>query len=935
MPLADTLRNVLAALRRTPVHTTDEDAPIKPDDDLNQERAMHVLYHFEKELGSIALHRLTDTSHIPSSIVDEIERKSKQKIDRDNIVDLIEASYLSTLFDLAACAFDLDDKSKGDRIRRLKDICATNNIFDARNAVAHPNKRWYSDYWQSVALLANHRIVVQLNLQRTVEAYGAAVTNRFAPPPETWVRAIEQFEIPNNLNSAYATDEHAKFIGRKQERVQLKKMITKGLSRRISVVAPGGFGKTALVLECFADIAKGYQEDASFSRIMFVSARTESLTYRGVQDVNPGLRHDIELGNQLSQALLGCRRAKWKDAKAEYGCERLLLCIDNVETLNQDARNELVGLMGDEFPDAWTVVATSRVDIENTTAIRLKAMTLSDFKLLTHYFASRHDRHLGEDEAEKLASTVTTPLALKVVFDLFRLGLAPMDAIEQAEQLSAEFAYRKLVESLDDDARKILKVLYAVSDPMTVPMVSQVLEWASERTQAAVVEAGVRSLVEVAEECYVTLQSPVRQFFEDRDEVVDEDLFARWSNLEAQRQITPDVGELELDLGRDFDDVDEVDLKNDLLEIVLSISSQRDRLILDDLNDKVKTLKRRYPSSGAVLRAQSMIAESMRTPAAKIRALETAMRLNGSDWRAGLILAEEYRDRQNFKQSIEICENLLADQGVDGSTPARGRLIEIYYTSRIWRATDTQIANAGVPTSDEFEEIIEETRNWISKDPIHVWATIHATALRRSVERDEGGSERRAQRLVDAFEVYKWLFEHERESAEGRARAELQQLALQFLWLYEGVGGNAYTRNVSEVATFLGIHMDDLLVSPNEKRKKWQFIMRRFHEIDDGVLTSEIADSDWQRWNIQFNRWGRFGTKESFVDAKMYNRHGSKPYLLFARDEDGNQYMIHPNATHCSADKLSVLPMGTSFWIRPGERTEGRSAIPALWAVVR
>ena len=395
-----------------------EDDNEADEDELNRDSTWYVLSRFEQDIGSL-VRKEGAGQRPPAKLAEGIKMRSRKSVLIDSYDDLVEASYFGDLFDLAVDL--LPDNRKKD-MQELKEKCQQFRVFEARNATAHPNRDWRSDFWTGLEGIVQDRVILKLGLRHTFEAYQKAKKMEVVDPPpsEDWMEAVQQFQVRNNLDEAHSIEYHPEFIGRKEERMQLARLLERNTG--VVIVAPGGYGKTALVLNYLKEAVdrRLEKEGRYFDQVLFLSAKRYILEADGERILKQPKFHDaMGLRDEVASAVLGDNTA-WKDAT--FGDKRVLLCLDNVDTLDEGERNSLVEFMAEESPPQWKVIATSRVDLNRVTPLHLSPMKPSDLKALGQKINRINGYNLTSDNVGDLAAKVSSPLALRIALELMQGG---------------------------------------------------------------------------------------------------------------------------------------------------------------------------------------------------------------------------------------------------------------------------------------------------------------------------------------------------------------------------------------------------------------------------------------------------------------------------------------------------------------------------------
>lgn len=270
---------------------------------LNDYRIMSamILFKFEQSLGSIVLEKNPvideQIGDIANSIRDrEISKRPNTVINTTS--ELIAETYIEDLFQLALrISQDTSDYSQW---VRLKNLCSILSLYEIRNAVAHPNRPFPECYWYRVAAIASDPLLQQLGLSIVNSALTSALEGKITLPPEEWL-SLPEWVVPNNLpkNSDF---EITGLIGRPKESKDLQKYLHNPRINCVSVVAPGGVGKTALAIDVLDKSCKTPEFHKVFDAVIFITLKLEKLTARGVEKLDAPTTI-IEIENHLARLI--------------------------------------------------------------------------------------------------------------------------------------------------------------------------------------------------------------------------------------------------------------------------------------------------------------------------------------------------------------------------------------------------------------------------------------------------------------------------------------------------------------------------------------------------------------------------------------------------------------------------------------------------------
>lgn len=426
-----------------------------------------VLHQIEESLGSFVL----NNGNLEALNVDSLENIHKRELDKGrgfnsgSIKDIVEATYLDELF-----GFALDiakDSSIIDSIKYLYSLFHHLDVYEIRNAISHPNRPFWDCYWYRVAALASDPVNDRLGLEDVKKVLVSATNNTIVDPPEEWVNKVI-WQIPNNLPKQF---DHGLtgLIGRTKELNELKKYVANPRVNTMALVAPGGSGKTALALDLLNSIITAPSYSKFLDVVLYATMKTERLTAEGVVSLD-----SVETISELKRSIVESlnfifdeNNIGFEDAIENHKDDKVLLCLDNLETLLRDDPNSF-----DELnfclPPTWQVLVTSRVSISNATILSLKSLTeKSALHLARTYYLKRGGQTLSENEyVELIKGCFCNPLAIRLTLDLVLVGKPIPASLNVANKEIAEFSYNNLIDALSENAIKILEAVF-VEDSST------------------------------------------------------------------------------------------------------------------------------------------------------------------------------------------------------------------------------------------------------------------------------------------------------------------------------------------------------------------------------------------------------------------------------------------------------------------------------------
>ena len=234
----------------------------------------------------------------------------------------------------------------------------------------------------------------------------------------------------------------------------------------LTVMGPGGVGKTALVLQALHDLVN--DESCPYDLVSWVSLKTEHLTARGVQSI-----HDAVLSmEQAVPALIEALEPSF-DGTASQLADSLdglttLIVIDNLETVSGHEVVEFI----DMLPESVSYLFTSREglgEIERRFPLGpLEERYAVDlFRRLTHNRELHSFTKMAQSAAKELVRRLgASPLGLKWFVSNLEIGKDPEEIIRHRDDL-VRFCVENVFESLGSNAKKVANVLHILAKPVT------------------------------------------------------------------------------------------------------------------------------------------------------------------------------------------------------------------------------------------------------------------------------------------------------------------------------------------------------------------------------------------------------------------------------------------------------------------------------------
>lgn len=698
-----------------------------------------VLFRLEEALGQM-IYRLENISGGGFSFPDTEPLSSQtQKLEKlghfDRIKNKVEDAYLDDLFKMLMSG--LQEERLRTYVKYLKSLFEAGDVFNIRNALAHPNRPFLPCYWYRVAAMCSDPIIESLGFEEVTKALISAEEDMLTDPPDDWVERY-LWLLPNNLPLRF-DHEVTGLIGRDKELDSLFKLLKNPRVKVIAIIAPGGFGKTALVLHALRDSINKPETASWAESIIFITLKSEYLSATGVIPFNNASTIK-ELIIEILDALNGLYEedvTSLDEAFEVHGNKRILLFIDNLETLIRDdiSAFESFNL---SLPEEWRLLITSRVNVSSATAFRLEPLKKGPaIALARAYLAVSGD--ISTRFKEGLFETIATecefnPLAIRLTLDLYKIHPDIKKSIQHTKKNILEFSYTNLIDSLSKISVSIIEALF-LKQPLSRREFCEILELSLDDASEAIQELKQTSLlianVDENEELY-ELSPSVRELLgmNSKDLCVRANISKK---LEKQKLLNDEIRKRQKNAG--VTEWHQFYFSPDLPSGLKILLEGAVRLIISKGNDRnkdytvplrklidVRELYARHPIYHRVL---SILYEKRHDLDQAEAELKLALSLDASDPVNKLSLAEFYfGKRKDYSQAISLTQPLI-DEGFDDTEKCNGefsnKLVKIFLQSLLY--------------DGKCDEILRYTQSW-EKSPLNqdIKGVMRAAAFRKSIE---------------------------------------------------------------------------------------------------------------------------------------------------------------------------------------------------------
>ncbi|WP_076384752.1 ATP-binding protein [Kaistella chaponensis] len=696
-----------------------------------------IVYELEKSLGNYvieneAIHTISDSSL--DSII-EREKNRGFELEKDNLNLIIEASYLDEIFNFAI------NITEGSSLNRsmigLKQLCSILGIFDIRNAVSHPNRPFPDCYWFRAATIASDPLIEKLNLSSVRNALNSAIEENLNTPPDEWLHNVN-WAIPNTLPQSF-DHEITGLLGRDKEFKDLETVLSKKRNNLIAIVAPGGIGKTALVLQYLKDLSLNPSWADKLSSIVFCTLKNEKLTADGIEAIDAIVEIE-QIKETIFHDLLKLYSDKYTFTNFEEAVEileeeNILICIDNLETLLVDFQNEFIDF-NQSLPIKWKLLVTSRISIDSATTVPLDPLGKRHaVNLSRNYLKKRGVVDFKQEDLERIADAANNnPLAIKLTIDLYLKGGDISSSITRSQKDIASFSYKNLIEALKENSITILESIYAIGNPTKNDLIDflninreEIIESINELSKTSLV---IRSTDEYGNDTY-KLSDSIRDL-----------LLINPKNIEVRNNITEDIKKRkakileqasrikQLGLNEFDDDYIPEDLEPNSYSLITDLNKALSKASITNVSELIK-LKERFAeylrfktNDWFLLFNYSRIFRELKDTSNELLYLQKAQEFNSGSPKIKLAIALRYFYNSDYLDAIEYFEQFI-NEGYDNPLKSNTRfshsITKLYYLCLIYLG--------------EFDKILEITSDWKEKGN---WSGVvgvsRATALKRKIE---------------------------------------------------------------------------------------------------------------------------------------------------------------------------------------------------------
>lgn len=446
---------------------------------------------------------------IPSGVVEKARGRSKDA-QWEDIEDFLTDIDFPDLKEISCYRGAYQNYFTQENISQKQFDESMDELYLLRCQIAHVKKDFTAidldklmDLSEQIAKQLGERGEEYVNLLNNLRSSPERVTVKI--PISFYETVPDHRDIPNNLPVPdYEHD--GGFVGRRDDIRKVSNLL-KGNRNVITISGAGGVGKTALALRVIHTILN--EDNHGFDGVVWLSAKETRLSYLGIQDIEPTLKNYEELLDTIFEVMgFDNPRNSLEKKEADVATvfelyKRVLIVVDNFETITDDRITNFILDIEDNFPDVKILITSRRglgqverrhelTQLKTSEAVRLFRSVARDKNLVG---LSKIEESILEQYVNKVTCY---PLAIKWVIGNVAIGKDINDVISVINETTSDisrFSFEQIYNSLEGPSRKVLCALSILDDSSSAGVLNFVVDMDKEAFEDALQELILVSLV--------------------------------------------------------------------------------------------------------------------------------------------------------------------------------------------------------------------------------------------------------------------------------------------------------------------------------------------------------------------------------------------------------------------------------------------------------
>ena len=420
---------------------------------LNEQQMFLLLRSFEQDMKSIISYFLSERiarKELFAHCLEKIEKRRNTERNIDTLdLDLLDIS------DLFEILFRYKPLLPNDILLDFNSLKnSQSELIRIRNRIMHSRPLYEDDDKNLLHFLGDLRSDAWKSLrQNSQNLSDSKILESIV------ISDSDESGILHNLPKA----EHGEtgLVGRQSDISQIKDWLSDDRISVVTITGSGGLGKTALALQIAYDLIDS--KNCPFEAVLWVSLKKEKLTIEGIQEISEAVTDIPAAVSKIGEALDSSFRGAINDLAGVLSDSKVLICIDNLETVS-----------GTDFMELYDSLKNVKFLLTSRNGVgqierRYDLAPLSDkdglhyLHLLIRKYRVNSLADISEESKKQIVTEfMNNPLSIK----WFVLSIAAGKTIYEIKNKRKElinFCVQSVILALDVRSRSVLLALYVAN----------------------------------------------------------------------------------------------------------------------------------------------------------------------------------------------------------------------------------------------------------------------------------------------------------------------------------------------------------------------------------------------------------------------------------------------------------------------------------------